>query len=156
MPPAIDGLMRPPVPCLGRSNSELRFASQSHKSCTTTPPACSARRNTYQSRSASLDIRCLPCVLIWHSKALIARTGLVIVLVPTSGRETPRQAADRCGPRCQPGVATRWGMGQIESHLGIDMCRVAILQHIFVTVVRRMICRAARRDLQCMFGVDGR
>jgi hypothetical protein len=105
--------MRPPVPCLGRSNSELRFASQSHKSCTTTPPACSARRNTYQSRSASLDIRCLPCLLIWHSKALICTDGPVIV-----GRERhDRRQLDvigqgGCRPRCQPGASTPSGMVQ--------------------------------------------
>ena len=74
MPPAIADLIRPPVLCLGRSSPGLRFASQSHKSCRTAPPAWSARRNTCQSRSASLDIRCLPCLLIWHSQALIART----------------------------------------------------------------------------------
>ena len=71
MPPAIAGLMRPPVLCLGQSSSGLRFASQNHKSCRTTPPAWSARRNTCQSRSASLDIRYLPCLLIWHSKSLL-------------------------------------------------------------------------------------
>jgi hypothetical protein len=75
-PPAIAGLMRRPVLYLGRSSPGLRFASQSQKSCRTTPPAWSARRNTCQSRSASLDIRYLPCLLIWHFRALIARTVL--------------------------------------------------------------------------------
>ena len=64
MPPAIADLVRPPVLCLGRSSPGLRFASQSQKSCRTTSPAWSARRNTCQSHSASLDIRCLPCLLI--------------------------------------------------------------------------------------------
>jgi hypothetical protein len=71
MPPAIADLMRPPVLCLGRSSPGLHSASQSQKSCRTTPPAWSARRNTCQSRSASLDIRYLPCLLIWHSKSLL-------------------------------------------------------------------------------------
>ena len=71
MPPAIAGLMRPPVLCLGQSSSGLRFASQNHKSCRTTPPAWSARRNTCQSRSASLDIRCLPCLSYGIPKPLL-------------------------------------------------------------------------------------
>jgi len=70
-PPAIAGLMRRPVLYLGRSSPGLRFASQSQKLCRKTPPAWSARRNTCQSRSASLDIRYLPCLLIWHSKSLL-------------------------------------------------------------------------------------
>jgi hypothetical protein len=74
MPPAIADLMRPPVLCLGRSSPVLHSASQSQKSCRTTPPAWSARRNTCQSRSASLDIRYLPCLLIWHSKSLLRRS----------------------------------------------------------------------------------
>jgi hypothetical protein len=120
MPPAIAGLMRPPVLCLGRSSRGLRFASQSQKSCRTTPPAWSARRNTCQSRSASLDIRYLPCLLIWHSKSLLRRS---CHRRSRPNRETLRPAAAHCPrpagtcavvarsggcrPRCEPGDSTR-------------------------------------------------
>jgi hypothetical protein len=130
MPPAVAGLMRPPVLCLGRSSSELRFASQSHKSCRTTPPAWSARCNTCQSRSASLDIRCLPCLLIWHSKALIARTVLSsFVENATTGGSSTSPVREGCRPRCQPGASTPWGMGQIGSRLDIGMCHASIRRH---------------------------
>jgi hypothetical protein len=96
-PPAIADLMRPPVLCLGRSSPGLHSASQSQKSCRTTPPAWSARRNTCQSRSASLDIRYLPCLLIWHSNRYCTDDPVIV-----------RSRPDRqCHDRRQLDVARR-------------------------------------------------